>query len=195
MMKSIFFNPFSKYSDRTLIFLGILFYLIGGALGSIFHARYDGIFDLHFVENVKLYEPFLDILINTFATTFFLFIVGKYINKKTRLIDVLNLSLIAKFPIYLLTLTNTNNCIYTITSRMIQLVNPGKIDQLVVSDIIIMLLFTMLSLLFLVWFVIILFNGFKTATNAKATKHTLLFVFALLAAEILSKAIIYLIQY
>ena len=193
-MKALFFNPFSKYSDRTLIFSGILFSLIGGILGYLFNARYDGVLDLHFVEKVKLYEPFLDIFINTFASTLFLFIVGKYINKKTRFIDILNLSLIAKLPIYLLTLTNIGNCIYTISSRIIQFVDPAKIDQLVISDIVIMLLFAMLSILFLVWFVVILFNGFKTATNAKETKHTLLFVFGLLAAEILSKSIIYLIQ-
>jgi len=194
-MKALFFNPFSKYSDRTLILLGMLFSLIGSILGYFFNTRFDGVLDLHFVENVKFYEPFLDIFINTFATTLFLFIVGKYINKKTRLIDILNLSLIAKLPIYLLTLTNIGNCIYSISSRIIQFVNPAKINQLLISDIVVMLLFAMLSLLFLVWFVLLLFNGFKTATNAKETKHSLLFIFGLLAAEILSKSIIYLIQY
>ncbi len=194
-MKALLFNPFSKYSDRTLILLGILFSLIGSILGYFFNARFDGVLDLHFVENVKVYVPFLDILINTLATTLFLFIVGKYINKKTRLIDILTLNLLAKFPVYILTLTNIGNCIYNISTRIIQFVNPAKINQLVISDIVVMLLFAMLSLLFLVWFVLLLFNGFKTATNAKETKHSLLFVFGLLAAEILSKSIIYLIQY
>lgn len=192
-MKELFFNPFSKFSDRVSIFLGILISLTGGILGYLLNARFDGILDLHFVENVKLYEPFLDILINTFSTTLFLFIVGKYINKKTRFIDILMVSLISKLPMYLLTLTNIGNGIYTITSRIVQFVNPAKIEQLAISDIVILLLFAMLSLLFLVWFVIMLFNGFKTATNAKETKHNLFFVFGLLAAEILSKSIIYLI--
>ena len=58
------------------------------------------------------------------------------------------------------------------------------------SELVMLLLFTGISLLFLVWFVILLFNGFKVATNSKGIKHNLLFAGAILLAEILSKILI-----
>jgi len=45
-------------------------------------------------------------------------------------------------------------------------------------------------LLALVLAVILLYNGYKVATNAKGIKNTVLFVAALLIAEVVSKMII-----
>jgi len=61
--------------------------------------------------------------------------------------------------------------------------------QLIFDNLILILVFALIGILILVWFVVLAYNGFKVATNAKGTKSTLLFIVSLLVAEILSKII------
>jgi hypothetical protein len=61
------------------------------------------------------------------------------------------------------------------------------------SEIALLAASSLLSLIVLVWSIILLYNGFKTATNAKEIKHNLYFAIVLIVSEILSKIILHLI--
>ncbi|MFV5698451.1 hypothetical protein ACM55H_08790 [Flavobacterium sp. ZT3R17] len=186
-MKTLLFNPFEKYSERILIIVGLAFTVIGGYLGFVFNARFDGVIDLHFVEKVPLYQPILEIGINILCTTILLFIVGKIINPKTRIIDVFLTSMIARIPYYIVTFFNANNKAYTISQGILNLVKSTKTNTLSSTDILHLLLMSFAIIASLIWFITLLFNGFKTAVNAKETKHILLFTAAIVVAEIISK--------
>jgi hypothetical protein len=190
-MKTLFLNSFEKYSEKTLILFGLLFSLLGGFLGFIFNARYDGVIDLHFVEKVPSYQPFLEIFLAVFCLAFFLFLVGKKVNPKTRFIDLLATCMIAKIPFYFMTVFNYNSMMYNISTKMIAAIKNGKINDLAVSDLNTLLLSAIISILLVVWSIALLFNGFKIATNAKETKHTLFFIAAIIFAEIISKIALY----
>ncbi|MFV5692389.1 hypothetical protein ACM55K_10240 [Flavobacterium sp. LT1R49] len=189
-MRTLLFNPFEKYSERILIIVGLAFTVIGGYLGFVFNARFDGVIDLHFVEKVSLYQPILEIGINILSTTVLLFIVGKIINPKTRIIDIFLTSMIARIPYYIVTFFNSNNKAYTISQGILNLVKSNKTNILSSTDIFYLLLMSFAIIASLIWFIALLFNGFKTAVNAKETKHILLFIAAIVAAEIISKIII-----
>ncbi|MDI1304543.1 MAG: hypothetical protein PSX42_06830 [bacterium] len=189
-MRTLLFNPFEKYSERILIIVGLAFTVIGGYLGFVFNARFDGVIDLHFVEKVSLYQPILEIGINILCTTVLLFIVGKIINPKTRIIDIFLTSMIARIPYYIVTFFNANNKAYTISQGILNLVKSNKTNPLSSTDIFYLLLMSFAIIASLIWFIALLFNGFKTAVNAKGTKHVLLFIAAIVAAEIISKIVI-----
>jgi hypothetical protein len=189
-MKTLLFNPFETYSERILSVVGLIVTLIGGYLGFIFNARFDGVIDLHFVEKVSLYQPILEIGINILCTTVLLFIVGKIINPKTRIIDIFLTSMIARIPYYIITLFNANSKAYTISQGILNLVKSNKINPLSSTDIFYLLLMSFAIIASLIWFITLLFNGFKTAVNAKGTKHILLFIGAIVIAEIISKILI-----
>lgn len=191
-MKTVLFNPFEKYTENRLLVLGILITLIGSYLGYLFHGRFDGVIDLHFVPSITLFEPLIDNLINIFSLFLFLFVLGKYINPKTRLIDILTPVMIARLPFYLLTFSNYQNYISGVTEKLIASIdfqNTPTDLNIATSDLVITLLFSGISILFLVWFIILLFNGFKVATNSRGIKNNLLFAGAIILAEILSKII------
>ena len=191
-MKTILFNPFEKYAENKLFVLGVLITLAGSYLGYLFQGRFDGVVDLHFVPSTTLFEPLIDNLINIVVLFLLLFILGKYINSKTRAIDILTPVLIARFPFYLLTFSNYQNYISGVSEKLIASLNlqnkPTELN-IATSDMIITLLFALISILFLIWFVILLFNGFKVATNSRGIKNNLLFAGAIVLAEILSKII------
>ena len=188
-MKKIY-NPFEIFSENQLLIFGILFLVIGSFLGFLFNGRFDGVLDLHFVEFADFYEVLLDNLINTMVLTILLFLLGLFINPKTRIIDLLNTALIARIPFYILPFFNINNYMNRITDAMMDLVASNNLEAIAVTDTIFMAIFGILALATMVWFAILLWNGFKIATNAKGIKTIVLFIVIVLLAEIASKHLI-----
>jgi len=187
-MKKLLFNPFEDYSEKQLVFFGLLLTIAGSLLGMVFNGRFDGMLDLHFV-NDSGYQPFLDNLIAILSSTLVFFIAARFINNRTRLIDILTASLISRAPIYILTVFNANNLMNDITEKLMLSVTPEDIDAISTQDIMILSAFSFLGILFLIWFFILLWNGFKTASNAKGTRHILLFILAIVVGEVISKII------
>mgnify|MGYP006975244099 FL=1 len=189
-MKALIFNPFEKISEKKLLLIGITSMLVGATLGYLFNVRYDGVFDLHFEKNTSYFNALLDILISVSTTCILLLAVGKYTNSKTRLIDIFNACSMAKIPFYVLTLFNINNWIYYSSEKLVESLQHNLMKMPSLSEFVPVLLFSMLTILGLVLSALLLFNGYKVATNAKGTKSIGLFVVALFLAEIFSKIII-----
>ena len=189
-MKILLFKPFEKYSEKTLLPIGVFFTLLGSFFAYVFNIRFDGIIDIHIVPNTLSYQALLDNLINIFCLVLFLYISTKYINKKTRLIDILNTALVARTPFYLLPFFNINDVIEKTSEEVIQFANPELIGQISSSNLFIIIVFGLITILFLVWYISLLFNGYKVASNAKGKTPIILFVISLLLAEVLSKFLI-----
>lgn len=190
-MKIILFKPFEKYSEKTLLLVGIIITLIGSFVAYTFNTRFDGVVDVHSVTDVLLYQALLDNLINIFCLILFLFISAKYINKKTRLIDILTTSMVARTPIYLLPFFNINGAISKAGENILQFANEGFTNQISSSDLSIIIVFGFITILFSVWYISLLFNGFKVASNAKGKFPIILFIISLILSEVLSKIIIF----
>lgn len=191
-MKTILFNPFEKYSERSLLTSGILLTLIGSFLGYWFNARYDGIIDLHFSSTITFYEPLLDNLVNLLSVGLLLLLLGKYLNRKTRFVDILIATMISRLPIYLLSFSNYGNFLSGITEKVLIYTTPENFGQIPPPELLFpILLFSIISILFLAWFISLLYKGFKISSNAKGTKPIILFALTLILAEVISKIIIY----
>lgn len=189
-MKNIFYNPFETYSEKTLLLVGTLFTIIGGCLAYIFNVKYDGVLDLHFTEQIS-YEAITYLATDILILTFSLIIVGKYINKKTRFIDVLTAVLISRIPLYFASFLNINNKSFIIGNKILALATTNKMNILTANEVGFMLFQVIIVIGTLIWSIFLLYKGYKTATNAKETKHTLLFILAIVVAEIISKVIIH----
>lgn len=196
-MKKLLLNPFEKISETKLLLFGIAITLIGSYLGFIFNGRFIGLFSFKTNDEVRIIQSIIDNVIDIFSVTLFLFFFGRIINKKTRFIDILIPSLVARLPIYLLAFTNTNNFIAALSNSLmnnLDVKNPTAF-HIETADLVVLLLFAALSIGFLVWSVILFFKGFKIATNCKTPNHTLLFTIGIISAELLSQTLIYFINY
>ncbi len=189
-MIKLLFNPFEKYSDKKLLITGIIANFLGVFLGYIFNGIYDGVLDMHAVENSPVNEIIYCIIIDLLTIGIILFLLGKYINSKTRFVDILSTILISKIPIYLLTVINVNGFIHKIGLEIQISFLKNKMNDFSGIFIFELILIAILSLLILVWTLILLYYGFKTATNLRSNKHIVLFVISIISAEIISKIII-----
>ena len=185
MIKTLL-NPFEKYSEKQLLIFGILFLLIGSLLGYQFNALFDSILHISFPDNISFINHLLQNIALTLILTVFLFALGKYFNSKTRFIDILNSSLIARIPFYLTTLANINDASSTISNKLLESLNDLKNITISTQDYFVLFLTSILSLFGIIWLSILLWNGFKTATNAKTTKQIVLFILIILIANFAS---------
>lgn len=185
MIKTLL-NPFEKYSEKQLLIFGILFLLIGSFLGYQFNALFDSILHISFPDNISFINHLLQNIALTLILTVFLFALGNYFNSKTRFIDILNSSLIARIPFYLTTLVNINDASSTISNKLLESLNDLKNITISTQDYFVLFLTSILSLVGIIWLSILLWNGFKTATNAKTTKQIVLFILVILIANFAS---------
>lgn len=185
----VIYNPFERLSTNILLIIGILITIAGGYLAYYFNVRYDGAIDLHFSHEVAIQTPFLELLIDISCLSLLLFAAAKQINAKTRHIDIFCAVLISRLPFYLMAPFNNGGRVYEAMERIKEMalhndmnINPG--------DMLILILMGFTSLLFLVWFFVLLWNGYKVACNAKGSKPVFFFIGAIITAEIISKILI-----
>lgn len=184
------FHPLESHTEKKLISIGFLALIIGSFLGYYCNARFDGIIDVHFADKVDFWFPFIDNLIDLICLLAIFTIISKFINNKTRIVDVLAVSLVARIPIYLIALTNINNVNFNATKQLLPLAgNPEA--SLPIGSLILVLIFALFSILMMVWFGALLYNGFKTATNAKGRNAIMGAVVGIILAESLSKFVFF----
>lgn len=194
-MKKFLFNPFEQFSERALVVFGIAATVILSLAGAHFNARFDGVLDLHFYTPTFIGDTLRDNALNVAVLSLTLFTLGKIRNNKTRFIDIFATSLIARIPYYFLPFLNWNNVILIESENLMKqflTAQPGVLPNFESINIVLLFLFTIVSLLFLAWFIYLLYKGYKVATNAKGAVEVVLFAITLLIAEIVSKIIFYL---
>jgi hypothetical protein len=191
-MKKLLFNPFEKYDGRPILALGLAATLIGSFLGFIFNARFDGVIDMHFTDKVAFAEPFSDNVFNIAFLFIALYVVGRSINNKTRPIDIVGTVMLARLPFYFDTLTNINGYMTAFGEKIMNL--GSDITNINPMEILLPTLLSLITIPLLVWYIALLYNGFKTATNLKTTTQKVWFAVALIVAEILAKILFYIIH-
>src|SRR5690606_4436468 len=189
----ILLNPFEKHSEKTLLLFGIIMTFLGSFIAYLTKSRFDGVIDMHVVDQITFLEPFVDNLLNTLSLFLLFYLLGKRINNKTRWVDILSVSIISRIPFYVLPFFNIDGLLAKITEKILNGIDLQNLSQPPViefSDLIILLVFAMVTVLCLAWFIALLWNGFRVATNTKGTKNIVLFIVFLLLSEALSKILI-----
>ena len=187
-MKKILFNPFEKYSETRLFIFGMVTAVLSTYLSYMFNARFDGVIDMHIVKNNTLKQAITDNIINIASLFVTFYAIGFFINKKTRPIDILNTVLVARSIYCIMPLTGiASSTLKKVAEKAANLdpVQPEAIN-FTTSEIVIVLLVSIYGIALLTWFIALLYNGFKTATNLKTILHKVLFATAIILAEILS---------
>lgn len=189
-MKTLLFNPFTRYSEHPLFLFGLITAIAGVVFASLTNTYYDGVLDTHFGKDVSLKTAAFQSLINSVSIVLVFYPVGKWINSKTRLIDIFNLSLIVKIPAYFMMPLNINNWAYSKTEPLIEAIsNPFNL-QFTPEMILFLILSSILAILVFAWLIVLLYNGFKVATNLKGTRHIIMFIIAIIVAEVVSKVLL-----
>jgi hypothetical protein len=190
-MKKILFNPFEKYADAVLLIFGIITNFIGLLLAFHFNVKFLGFLKVDYSNSITPISVLSQSLIIISVFTILLFLIGKIINTKTRFIDVFIAVLLARIPFYCTTFFNFNGLFFQHINKIKILMQSGKIQENLIFDSPIIVVFYIVSILVLIWGITLLYKGFKTATNAKETHHMIYFVVGIVIAELITRTLIY----
>jgi hypothetical protein len=98
--------------------------------------------------------------------------------------------MVARTPLYILPICNISNVITRSSEELIEYANPELISEISPLSWFTTITFGIITMIFIIWYITLLFNGFKVASNAKGKVPIVLFILSLLLAEILSKFLI-----
>lgn len=187
---SLLLNPFSKFTEKELLTFGLLIVVLGSILANVIGVTFDGVIDVHMQSKMTLLQSLKENTIIILLLTILLFCLGKIINSKTRLIDILNSVLIFRIPFFLSALLMAIPAVKKLEEELLKNVQTMSALDLKTTDLVILLFLTAALIVLLIYSISLLYNGFKTATNVKQVNHKVLFGITLLTAEILSKIIL-----
>ena len=194
-MKEILFKPFERYSEKTLLIFGVLVTCFGLFISSIFDVRFDGAIDVHFKGDVSMKQALLDVFFSIMSLVLFLFIAGKMVNRKTRMVDIVSTVIVAKSIIYTLSFLNINGAVNAVMNdfafNQMPKVN-ATVENIHISSLgyVLIVISLLMIMLMVVWTISLLYNGYKTASNAKESKSVVLFIVALILSEVVSVLLI-----
>ncbi len=182
-LKTIF-NPLLKFDDKTLLFTGIVSVIVVFLTAYYFGLQTDSLFHFASIDSEdSLTKIILSTLMVYAINVAAFFIFGKIINRKTRLIDIVNPILISQITgIFLLIIAE----IPIISESQEQIMNSVKNQSLEIEPLVLLIItmYAFFSLAVSAYGIAILYNGFKTATNMKNWRHIVIFALLLLSLMI-----------
>lgn len=174
------FNPFLKYTEKQLLIVSILGLAGFGFLGFLFDHALISIFKIGEIPDLSLINSFIYSGLSYLSAIILLLILGKIFNQKTRIIDIVNCVGISQLPL-LLVLIMSNIPILKNLGKNINhsAENTAKLNLQFV-DIAALMILLSITLPILIYSIILIYNGFKTATNIKSWQKISIFTIVLL---------------
>lgn len=174
------FNPFSKFSEKTLLVIGILTSLLLMMACYFTNIKMDSLLHFSPAKDLGFTSISLYVVISLIYAIVLLFILGKIFNFKTRIIDIINAVLVSQVPVIIIVLAIKLINLDKISKQIAETSAQNKVLDINVFDLIYLMVFGFGSLIFIIYSFVLLFNGFKTATNIKKWQHIVIFAFVLL---------------
>lgn len=90
------FNPFERFDDKLLLFVSAFTVMLAIGMGYWTDSCFSSIYKISNVEKTSLQSIAVPTLISFGSAIAILFILGRILNNKTRLIDIVNTVLISQ---------------------------------------------------------------------------------------------------
>ncbi len=184
-MKKWLFNPFMYIAGTKALIIGLAAMLAAAVIGYYSKTHFDGVLDAHTGHSSPMWFYLEDALVDWSLPVVIFYIAGRIFSKSSiRLIDVAGTLALARwvmlFPAiagFVFYMPAPNQPV-----SMEEMMKPAMSGPVIV--------FGLLSLLFVIWMVALMYNAFTTSCNLKGGKAVWIFVVGLLVSEILSKIIL-----
>jgi len=202
-MKIWLLRPFDRVAGATALLAGVAALVMTALLAWRVGLVTDGVMDLHFSVSPGFWQLLAQGLINWISMALALLMVGRWLSStRFRLIDLFGTQALARFPMLLgvvwLSIPAVGDQVRARTASLLEAM-PTDPDQVMASTAYLFdaLWLTMLSLpalVALVWMIWLMYHGYALVCNLKGQRAVFSFVGALIAAEIVSKLLIHILQ-
>ena len=181
-MKKWLFNPFVYLAGEKALVIGWAVMLASAIIGYYSKTHFDGVIDVHTGHASPMYAYFYETLIDWALPVIIFYIAGLIFSKSSiRLIDLAGTLALARWVMIFPVITGFGVHLPatppTTINEMTKILTPSVIAL------------GLLTLLFGIWMIALMYNAFTTSCNLRGSKAILSFIGGLLIAEVISKFI------
>lgn len=183
------FNPFERFDEKLLLLTGMLAVILSIGVGYLTDSTFTSIYRISTAENTSLQMIALSTLLSFLMAIVVLSILGKILNRKTRIIDIVNTVLISQlFLIGIQCLGKVSSIKLAGKNVANYQSNPSGIFPFL--DFMIMISMMIFTITIMIYSLTLFYNGFKTATNIKKWQHIVLFCVVSLISSLICQIIL-----
>ena len=189
------YNPFKKIAGWKAFGIGIVILCFATMIGYFGNTVFYGI-SAKTVPSVTWFKAFSLQGIGLAVTVLVMWIVALLAARRVRFQDILGTVTLAKYPLVLSAIMALafSKWLNELVNILLSSANIQEMMEfftnLTISDYALFMVYSIASLLFLVWTIALLFNAFRVSTNLKGGKCSLLFIVSLLISEIIIQIMI-----
>ena len=201
-MKTWLFRPFERIAGAQALGLGLLLLLATAWLASRAGLITDGVLDLHFAPQAGLVDLILQALINWLTLSLMLLAGAWWLSRRRfRLLDLFATQALARWPLLMgvayLSIPAVSVEINEGTARLLAAMpeQPGQVmaPAGLMLDAMWLMLLSLPLLAMMAWMIWLMYHAYALVSDLKGQTAVFSFIGALVLAEIVSKALIYLI--
>lgn len=191
-LKNYLFNPFEFIAGGKALLIGIPVILLTGFISYFSAMHFDGVLDMHFPLHSKLYVHLLEGLISWLCLSLVFGLAGVILSaSKVRMIDIFGTLAFARWPMIMVAVSglfvNADSANKYITYAFLK---QGEAVVLKSYELPVFIIFTIISLLLLIWMVALFYKAYTISCNLKGARAVISFIVGLLLAETLSKLVL-----
>jgi hypothetical protein len=183
------FNPFHRIAGGPALAMGAIGILATGLVGYFSNTHLDGVLDLHTMLPGPLWLFVAEGVINWLTMGILLLLAGLVTSpSRIRPMDVLGTQALARAPMLLATVFTLLPGYQRFTAELVANLSRGAVQPPSASgDAVAFGITTVVMLVSIVWMVALMYRGFAVSCNVSGARPILLFIVALVLAEIGSK--------
>ena len=184
------FNPFVRIAGARSLIIGLAGIVVAGLAAAGAGIRFDGLLDVHAGNEVALWVPVVEGLVNWAVFTLLLVLVALLFSKSAvRLIDVAGTQAMARMPLLLAAAICNFPLIQDAFDGMAAVLLGGELDGNTLTGLVAGILVTLGGV---VWMVALMWKAFSVSCNMRGGRAIALFILAVLLGE---AATLYLTRY
>ena len=175
-------NPFAYFDEKILFIIGLFSHFFFTYIAKITESFFP---DFLSIKKNGISYSYLDLLYqntrNLAIAILLFYILGKIINNRTRIIDIVNVVLISRIAYYIIFITDFIPIVNKSMDKVLKGITTNNLEVLhEASTMIVIVIVAFIAIFFLCVMFYYLYIGFKTVTNMKSIKQVLAFIAVLL---------------
>lgn len=175
------FNPFIRIAGTRSLVIGLAGIVVAGLLAAGAGIHFDGLLDVHAGDEVALWVPVVEGLVNWAVFTLLLLLVALLFSKSAvRLVDIAGTQAMARMPLLPVAAICNLPLIQDAFDGLAAALLGGELEGAAFSGLVAAILVTLTGV---VWMVTLMWKAFSISCNMTGGRAIALFVLAVLLGE------------
>lgn len=187
-MESKFWNPFTYIAGGKALLIGLLGIIVAAFLGYAGAVHFDGVIDIHSGVAAPYWLFVAEGLVNVLSISFVMYIGAVILSlSKVRVIDIVGTQAFARLPLLLPVAVGSIFPLGRMDDyAMYRFAHIGEKVILTNMELTGFILFSISTLVAMVWLIAWMYQGYKVSANLRGAKSVISFVAVVMLAEVIA---------